>query len=362
LKHIFIPVYITRLILYYIAIAYLFEHTTAQCSVITALNLLMLLYYIIINPFRTRTMQIFYICQEVILFVANVCMIILAIKTDQLDSSASNVTKTLSTIITYAYLVFVYLGLIYLLIQVLFSLMHLYKSLKTSGYKQVMPRNENIQLNQADVSQNSSSLHGLKNNDNNNSFIHQYPTNGPFVPVPRQHFQDYETPTTTTPKPVYNLENVKNEQYDETNTSTVPPQKAVQKQHEEPVTKSPPRQVGTLPADTRPNLSQSPKKHLSSGKNIHNQGSYFQSDPQERTGTESVELPNHSNLVHLSYGEEHHNSREVIRNGHVSRSQHLNANLEAQNISYSETPAKRFSVPRHIARNGPNKNAQRSQN
>jgi len=346
MKHFFIPIFILRMVLYYIIIAYLWEHAIVQCSLITGLSVFMFLYYIIVNPFRTRTMQVFYLGQELILTIANICMTILSVKTDQLDSITSDSIRILSAIIIYAYLVFVYLGLIYLFIQVLFSLAHLYKSLRTNSYKQVIPKNSQTQPNNADTS----SIHHL----NNISYIQQSPMDGPFVPVKNngQTFRDFDSPSS---KPVYNLENIKNpQQYQQEEEFmmpiTVPHENRHNQNSEEPIRKpqhnQSPSGTRPVPYEKFPPLSQ--KKKPSPSKNSHPQNAYFQSDPQERTGTESVELPYQSNLVHLSYGSGKHDqsSTEIIRNGHVSRSQHLNAN----DISYSETPHKKFSVPRQIVR------------
>jgi len=337
MKHFFVPIFILRMVLYYIIIAYLWEHAIVQCSLITGLSVFMFLYYIIINPFRTRTMQVFYLGQELILTIANICMTILSVKTDQLDSITSNSTRVLSVIIIYAYLVFVYLGLIYLFIQVLFSLANLYKSLRTSSYKQVIPKNSQTQPNNADTS----SIQGL----NNISYIQQSPMDGPFVPVQNngQTFRDADSPSS---KPDYNLENAKNpHQYQQQHEqedfivshNNRRPQNSQNVKPEEPISRPLAYEKSSI----------SPKKKPSPSKN-HHQNAYLQSDPQERTGTESVELPYQSNLVHLSYGSSRHDqsSTEIIRNGHVSKSQHLNAN----DVSYSETPHKKFSVPRQIVR------------
>ena len=109
----FLPLFISRIYLFNVVIAYCFELPLIQAILIAALNFLMLLYLGAKRPIKDKIVLFKYLAQELTLFVINLCILISAI----LDAAKSRNTVArgrLGNVIITGNMIFTMIGLVYI--------------------------------------------------------------------------------------------------------------------------------------------------------------------------------------------------------------------------------------------------------
>ena len=109
----FLPLFISRIYLFNVVIAYCFELPLVQAVLIATLNFLMLLYLGIKRPIKDKIVLFKYLAQELTLFVINFCILISAI----LDAAKSQNTVArgrLGNVIITGNMIFTMIGLVYI--------------------------------------------------------------------------------------------------------------------------------------------------------------------------------------------------------------------------------------------------------
>ena len=161
-KHIYLFIFILRIYGSFAIISYLFEHPVVQLALMISLNLLMLLYYLILLPFKSWANTIFCSVQEVILLIVNVCLLLLADYTDSSDETTNN---RIGYVIIYSYVVFVLFGSLWIFLKLVIEILRLLSN--DSAQLQVKKTN-------LDISQNNMSALPLQNQiDLSSSMIHE---------------------------------------------------------------------------------------------------------------------------------------------------------------------------------------------
>ena len=124
------PIYIIRIILFYVIIGYLFEHPRAQTPLLLIVNGAMLFYLIKFKPLKEKRKQIQYVLFESVLFFNYFLVFILSLPLG--SSGPSESTRTaLGYIIVCLYVLTVLTVLFYLAIQCFVKSMELLKYFKT---------------------------------------------------------------------------------------------------------------------------------------------------------------------------------------------------------------------------------------
>ena len=77
LQHGFLVIFIVRICLFYLSIAYLYEYPLAQIIISLLINVLMMAYLVLKPPFNIKWMLIVQIIEEMMIFVVNICILIL---------------------------------------------------------------------------------------------------------------------------------------------------------------------------------------------------------------------------------------------------------------------------------------------
>ena len=109
LQAMFYPIYATRILLFYIVLSYLWETPMAQAALFMAISIVMLIYFIFINPFQQRISQVQYVIQEAVLFYVSIALAILAAEYDS-GSNLEKVRPGFSKLIAYSHIGFIVFG------------------------------------------------------------------------------------------------------------------------------------------------------------------------------------------------------------------------------------------------------------
>jgi len=103
------PIYATRILLFYVVLSYLWEYPLAQASLFMAITIVMLIYFIFINPFQQRISQIQYVIQEAVLFYVSIALAILSAEYDS-GSTLEKVRPGFAKLIAYSHIGFIVFG------------------------------------------------------------------------------------------------------------------------------------------------------------------------------------------------------------------------------------------------------------
>ena len=121
----FLLIYIARVCLYNLILAYLFAYPLAQAVAITTVNLAMLLYVLLKTPMKSRVDQVQYVLQELVLFIVNICVILFAL-TDRYNIKAINRAQ-MDNVVVWSNTAFGMLSGGYSIVKMLIQVIELYK-------------------------------------------------------------------------------------------------------------------------------------------------------------------------------------------------------------------------------------------
>jgi len=114
-QHLFMAIFIIRTYLFSLIIGYLFDHPLAQAILIILLNIGMLMYLIIKTPLKLKVKLAQFIFQEIMVFIVNLCILILACL-DEADSESASFRATIGDIIIMTNIVYNFLAIIFIIL------------------------------------------------------------------------------------------------------------------------------------------------------------------------------------------------------------------------------------------------------
>ena len=117
----FFFIYSFRLYLFYCIISYMHTQPLAQAILISLINIGMIVYLIWRYPIKNPIKLLQNVVQEIVLMIVNGCIVTLAIF-DTAKIGNDEARKTIGDVIMYCSIVFSWLGLVFLLITAIFSL------------------------------------------------------------------------------------------------------------------------------------------------------------------------------------------------------------------------------------------------
>lgn len=118
LSQMFVPLFTTRLYLFYLVIAYLEQWPLAQMILILFLNVAMIVYLISVRPHDSRLETIECIVEEVIILVVNTCVLTLAVL-DKLNLESKQLRNTLGFIVVAINTGFLVGGSFYIILKMI---------------------------------------------------------------------------------------------------------------------------------------------------------------------------------------------------------------------------------------------------
>ena len=130
----FLPLFVTRIYLFNVIIAYLFEYPLVQALLITLLNLVTLIYLGAKRSLKENTVLFKYAGQEMIIFIINVCVLALAIL-DKLKLTLTKSRNMLGDVIIGCNIAFTAVAMAYLCMKVLVLLFDVFKMLRNRNQK-----------------------------------------------------------------------------------------------------------------------------------------------------------------------------------------------------------------------------------
>ena len=138
----FFLIFTSRLILFHIIVADLIYHPFIQAILILLMNIGMILYLCLKYPIKSKLRLGQYIIQELLLLVANICVLIVA-SLDLSPKEDDSTKKIAGEIFLYMNMVLSMLGPVFLVLIVIEKLIALKRGQKSSQSSQVRPMNEN---------------------------------------------------------------------------------------------------------------------------------------------------------------------------------------------------------------------------
>lgn len=121
----FLVLFSCKISLYYLIISYLYTNPLLQAALLVVLDIFMLLYLLIRRPFVQKLKLINHVIQEVILLVANICVLALAVY-DYRGEIVPSTRQSLGSMILFCNIAFRAVGLVLTVLQLVFVAKRIY--------------------------------------------------------------------------------------------------------------------------------------------------------------------------------------------------------------------------------------------
>ena len=129
IKQAFMFIFVMRLIIYYIILAYMIDFPLVQVILITILSVAMLLYLIVLRPLRKKLNMAEIVFYEVCILCVNLCVFILAVL-DKQGKEELELRNSIGDGIIYLNIVFGVGSIIFLVVEMVTGLYEGYKLAK----------------------------------------------------------------------------------------------------------------------------------------------------------------------------------------------------------------------------------------
>ena len=129
-QHAFMFIYLLRLYASYFIIGYMFDAPFIQATLLTALSVAMILYLILNAPFEQRFNLWYLIMNEILVFIVNLCAMILSIY-DGLFQEVLEKRRSICFVIVGVTFLFNLLAILYLNIQMIRIVIWIYRTIQT---------------------------------------------------------------------------------------------------------------------------------------------------------------------------------------------------------------------------------------
>ena len=147
LKQLFYPIYIIRICIPYLLLAYLTSYPLIQAIALLSINVIMLLYLIFISPSKNKAQKFFFIGLETTLLIANICVLLLAAGFTETGKDET-IRKVCGYVIVSLYTLIVVASGIIMAARILYRIYSLYKNPnKTSQVQPIEDQSKMTKIN-----------------------------------------------------------------------------------------------------------------------------------------------------------------------------------------------------------------------